>query len=148
VNPNGVATTAWFDWGITTNFSSSTGLQSLGSGSSNVSVSAALSGLANNRPYFFRIRATNLVGSNSGTNLSFAWNPARPILIAAIPSNNSPFRLTFNAASHQSYLVAASTNFSNWALIGSAADSGNGTFSFTDTNSSGFSRRFYRAVLP
>ncbi len=147
VNPNSVATTAWFDWGTTTNYSASTPFQLLGSGSGALAVKATLGGLTNHS-YFFRIHATNLLGSSFGTNLSWAWDPARPKIHVVTPVQDSPVRLQFTGAPNQLYLVQASTNLSGWSLEGPANDLRNGDFDFLDPVKivSGF--RFYRLVLP
>jgi len=64
VNPNGVETGAFFQWGTTTSYGNITDSQLLGNGTSNVNISTNLNGLSPNTIYHFRIVATN---SNSGT---------------------------------------------------------------------------------
>src|ERR1043165_5888206 len=44
-NPNGQATTAYFQWGTTTSYGHSTASQSIGSGNTAVSLSTSLTGL-------------------------------------------------------------------------------------------------------
>jgi hypothetical protein len=61
VNPNGVASSYYFEFGTTAAYGQQTPPQSAGSGSSAVSVSAALSGLAANATYHYRLVA---VGPN------------------------------------------------------------------------------------
>jgi hypothetical protein len=147
VNPNGAATTAWFDWGTTTNYTISTPAQSLGNGSSSVAVSASLNGLSNNQTYFYRIRATNVLGASAGTNLSFAWSAAAPrITNAGAGAGN--FNFQFSGTSRQTYLIQFSTNLSTWATLGNAADNGNNTFSFQDPFPTNTPKRFFRVLLP
>ncbi|MFH0889109.1 MAG: hypothetical protein V1871_07885 [Planctomycetota bacterium] len=62
VNPNGLATTAYFEWGLSTSYGNNTDLQLLGSGTSDVIINAAITGFSENRTYFFRLRATNSAG--------------------------------------------------------------------------------------
>lgn len=64
VNPNGVETGAFFQWGTTASYGNLTNPQLLGSGTSNVNISTNLTGLSSNTTYHFRIVATN---SNGGT---------------------------------------------------------------------------------
>ncbi len=45
VNPTGLATLAWFEWGTTANYGNFTAQSSLGSGSLSLAVSNALTGL-------------------------------------------------------------------------------------------------------
>jgi phosphodiesterase/alkaline phosphatase D-like protein len=61
VNPNGVATSYYFEFGTTANYGQQTPPQSAGSGSSAVSVSGSLSGLVANATYHYRLVA---VGPN------------------------------------------------------------------------------------
>ena len=62
VNSNGVATGAFFQYGTSTSYGYTTPSQVLGSGTSNVNVSANLTGLLPNTTYHFRIIATNGCG--------------------------------------------------------------------------------------
>jgi phosphodiesterase/alkaline phosphatase D-like protein len=61
VNPNGVATSYYFEFGTSVNYGQQTPPRSAGSGSSAVSVSASLSGLAQNTTFHYRLVA---VGPN------------------------------------------------------------------------------------
>lgn len=70
VNPHGLATTVWFEYGGTTAYGQTTSPQSIGSGSSIVYVIAPVSGL--NLPgYHFRLVAQNSGGLSYGINQSF-----------------------------------------------------------------------------
>ncbi len=72
VNPNGLATGAFFQWGTSTSFGNTTPSQVLGSGTSNVNVPTNLTGLSSNTAYYFRIVATNSAGGTTfGATLTF-----------------------------------------------------------------------------
>ena len=63
VNPNGSATTAYFEWGADpNNLLNRTGSISLGSGSNFVNVSSFLTGLNSNTTYYCRVVADNSAG--------------------------------------------------------------------------------------
>ncbi|HET6447813.1 MAG TPA: hypothetical protein VFG31_01795 [Conexibacter sp.] len=66
VNPNGVGTSYYFEFGTTANYGQQTPPQSAGAGSSAVSVSATLSGLTANTTYHYRLVA---VGPNSAFSI-------------------------------------------------------------------------------
>jgi alpha-tubulin suppressor-like RCC1 family protein len=68
VNPNGLATTTYFQWGAGTGYENSTIVQSLGSGTGVLTISANLSGLSANTTYHYRIIATNSVGTGYGND--------------------------------------------------------------------------------
>ena len=65
VNPNGAATTYHFDYGLTTAYGTSTTGVSAGSGTSDVSASAALSALTPGTTYHYRVVAVNSGASGS-----------------------------------------------------------------------------------
>ena len=71
VNPNGLATTAHFEYGTTTSYGTNTADQSIGSGSSTVPVSASLSGLTPGTTYHYRLVATNAGGTSNGADATF-----------------------------------------------------------------------------
>jgi hypothetical protein len=74
VNPNGSATTVDFQWGTTTAYGNTTPAQSMGSGSTQLSVSANLSGLLANTTYHCRLIASSSAGTNYGSDVSFTTN--------------------------------------------------------------------------
>ncbi|MDB6019791.1 MAG: Fibronectin type domain protein, partial [Pedosphaera sp.] len=71
VNPNGLQTTGWFEWGTTTNYGNLTTPFVLGNGTNSMAVSNAISGLNFNLPYHFRCVATNGAGTNAGQDFTF-----------------------------------------------------------------------------
>ncbi len=81
VNANGKATTYHFEWGTSTAYGRSTGSASAGSGTTDQSVSAALSGLVPNTTYHYRLVATNSSGTAVGADRSF--KTSRPAFAGA-----------------------------------------------------------------
>src|SRR5262249_18802544 len=80
VNPRGVPTRVWFEWGTTAAYGHVTPAQTLGAAWSNITVSATLTGLTPGQTYYFRARSSNLVGPGDGPQLSFAWSAAQPAI--------------------------------------------------------------------
>jgi len=88
VTPNGLETTAWFEWGIdpTLAENSAAAEQSMGSGTASLPVSAFLTGLTAGRTYYFRVAASNSAGTVKGDPQrfetvpfsTFAWETATP----------------------------------------------------------------------
>jgi hypothetical protein len=70
-NPVGFPTSAWFEWGTTTNYGNLTAPQPLGSGLSNTNFSQALTNLFGGVTYHYRAVASNSIGVAFGTNQSF-----------------------------------------------------------------------------
>lgn len=81
VNPNGAATDARFDYGLTTSYGTQTAIQAIGSGSNSVTVTQNLTGLLPNTTYHYRVIATNSGGSVQGNNLTFTTLPDPPVVV-------------------------------------------------------------------
>ncbi len=97
VNPNGVATTAWFDWGTDSTFSthSSTSVQNVGAGTAEVAITDSLKGvLSAYTKYFFRIVAQNPTSTTDGATLSFVTAlptyPSSLTLSGSLPFPTNP----------------------------------------------------------
>ena len=72
VNPEGLDTTYQFQYGTTTGYGQSTPeSQSIGSGTSAVTVSGLLTGLQPDTPYHYRVAATNSAGTSYGPDGTF-----------------------------------------------------------------------------
>lgn len=73
VNPNGLSTTAHFEWGLDSLLAGAdnTPSQGIGSGASNVAVAAGLTGLTDNTTYYYRAVGTNSAGTSKGVIGSF-----------------------------------------------------------------------------
>ena len=68
VNPNGLPTTAWFEWGQNTLYGSDTQHQSVGAGSTQLSFLHPLSNIYCGAIYHYRAVATSAAGTNYGTD--------------------------------------------------------------------------------
>jgi hypothetical protein len=71
VNPNGVATSAYYQYGLTTGYGSTTVTQSLGSGTGAVVVGGTLSGLQSNTTYHYQLVTTGSAGTFYGADQTF-----------------------------------------------------------------------------
>src|SRR5205807_135379 len=87
VNPDGEATTYYFQYGTSTAYGNTTPspAASAGSGTTNVNASAAVVSLTPNTTYHYRLVATNASGTNTGADRAFK-TPARVVTIAASPN--------------------------------------------------------------
>ena len=72
VDPNGRATTWYFEYGTSTSYGTKTAVKDAGSGGSAVAVSAALANLARGRLYHFRLVATSDAGTSRSADRTFA----------------------------------------------------------------------------
>ncbi|MFH0888751.1 MAG: glycine-rich protein [Planctomycetota bacterium] len=101
VNPNGTATTAYFNYGTTTSYGTATTSQAIGNGTSNAAITATAASLVPNTLYNFRVSATNTFGTTYGDNLTFT-TPPPPVPICVtnaannINSNSARLNATVN----------------------------------------------------
>lgn len=72
VKPNLAASTAWFEWGMTTNYNHRTAGINVDSGVAVVACTQALTGLSAGQTYHYRLVAENAFGKTVGADRSFA----------------------------------------------------------------------------
>jgi hypothetical protein len=61
---------------------------------------------------------------------------------------NGQFSVTVSGPTGQVFHLEASTNLIDWSSLGASVTNTTGTVPFTDTTATGFTRRFYRVVVP
>ena len=86
VDPNGRATTWYFEYGTSTSYGSRTTDRSAGSGTSNTSVSAAVANLARGRLYHYRLVATSDAGTSRGADQTFSTSGVPTVVTNAASS--------------------------------------------------------------
>jgi pimeloyl-ACP methyl ester carboxylesterase len=83
INSNGAPSTAWFEWGMNTNYGNSTTPLSAGSSTSVVPFSQTVTGLSSNTTYHYRTVGQNSAGVRYGGDQTFTTltDPTLPPLI-------------------------------------------------------------------
>jgi hypothetical protein len=82
VNANGLSTTVTFNYGLTTSYGSTvSGIPATVSGTTATAVSAAISGLANNTTYHFRVVGVNSSGTTNGNDMTFTTLGPPPTVV-------------------------------------------------------------------
>lgn len=76
VNPNGLATTVYYQYGPTSSYGSATAPQNAGSGTGAAPEPVTLTGLSAATSYHFRIVASSSAGTSLGVDQSFVTSPA------------------------------------------------------------------------
>jgi hypothetical protein len=74
VNPDGAATSYYFEYGTSPNYGETTASSAAGSGNSDVAVTSVLSGLTPGATYHYRLVATNSYGADYGQDATFTTN--------------------------------------------------------------------------
>jgi len=88
VNPNGNATTYYFQWGLTTSYGVNGNAQSAGSGTKAVAVHETAADLIPGTVYHFRLVATNHYGTTLGADHTFTTAGHPPPDVATGPATN------------------------------------------------------------
>jgi hypothetical protein len=87
VDPNGVSTNAYFQYGVSMSYGTNTSYQNVGSGNVAVNISDTATGLLSNTQYNFRIRAIRTDGTFNGLNQTFTTELISPTCTTN-PANN------------------------------------------------------------
>ena len=103
VNPNGAASTAYYQWGLTTAYGSNTPSINVGSGNNNVNVPYTLTGLSPNTTYHYQLWATNSGGSNPGGDQSFVTSPPPPPVFQSVSSVGGVILFTWQSLPGTNY---------------------------------------------
>ena len=139
VNPDGVATTYYFEWGTTLSYGNSTTVTSAGSGTSVIIVTANITGLASGTPYHFRLVATNSNGTINGIDRIFTT--ILPPTLSVTPSDRSVTApsgsTTFSVTSNTNWTVNSSQG---WCTV-TPSGSGSGTITANYSTNSTFVTR-------
>jgi hypothetical protein len=110
VTPNGLPTTAWFEWGATTNYGNVTAPTAVAAGAPDVQVTSQISPLLAMTTYHFRLLATNSIGTSAGMDRSFTTLSANANL-ANLVLSSGPLAPAFNPAiTNYTAIVPYNTN--------------------------------------
>lgn len=119
VNPRGLSTGVFFQYGTSETFGQNSATQSAGSGSSNTTVSASLSGLVPATTYYYRAVAQNSAGVSYGATRSFLTISNSTALQSLILSTGS-LSPTFSTAT-RNYTVSVpfetTSLTANWTTV-------------------------------
>ncbi len=86
VNPNGLATTWWFEYGTSTSYGAKTSRHGAGSGTTTGNYAIGLSGLKVSTTYHFRLVASNSGGTTAGADGTFSTSLA-PGIVTGVAQN-------------------------------------------------------------
>ncbi len=85
INPNGLSTSGYFEYGTTTSYGSTTGPGTF-SGTTAIAIQSGWSGLAPSTTYHYRAVATNSGGTSIGGDVSFTTT-ATPLVVNGVASS-------------------------------------------------------------
>jgi uncharacterized protein (TIGR02145 family) len=97
INPNGASTVVTFEYGSTTSYGNTvTASQSPVSGTSELSLTAVISGLESNRTYHYRVAGTNCGGVTNGVDQVFTTHCVAPSASSGAASGIGTTNATLN----------------------------------------------------
>ncbi len=110
VTPNGLSTSYWYEYGTTSSLGSKTSAQRIGSGWNAISAPAYISGLKSNTTYYYRLSASNSMGTTSGATNSLKTNTS------PAPKAANPTALTGDASAitRTSATIGGQVNPNGW----------------------------------
>ncbi|MGH3081907.1 MAG: hypothetical protein ACRDNH_12375, partial [Gaiellaceae bacterium] len=130
VNPAGQSTSWYFEYGTGTSYGKKTASKSAGSGTANVQVSGALTGLSAGTTYHYRLVATNGAGTARGADGIFA-TPTAPVAVTGSATSVTVSSATLNGtvdpngrATNWYFEYGTSTSYGSKTAVASA---GSGT---------------------
>lgn len=129
INPGGRQTTAWFQWGPTTNYGNVTPATSVGSGGVALIFTNPITGYSVNTPNHCRVLASNSLGLVTGANVTFLIGA--PLAVTETPTLTSRSNAWFNGRVTANSLLTTTwfewgtdTNYGNSVVVG---EFGNGS---------------------
>ncbi len=97
VNPNGLATTYYFEWGLSNASEHKTSEKGAGYGASSVAESETITGLKPGTTYHIRIVASSWAGKTTGGELAFTTPIPPPVVTTEGPTEIGEVHATLNA---------------------------------------------------
>lgn len=148
VAPNWPATSAWFQWGLTTNYGNTTVITNLGGGTNLIQFSIGITGLLPLTTYHFQAVASNSFGTTYGTDTVLETPPAPFSLGNAKFLPSGVFHITFTGTPDTTYSLWSSTNLTTWTKIGASTEDLPGQYEADDTTAPNHGQRFYQLRWP
>ncbi len=139
INPNGVDTKDFFEYGTTKNYGFYTNAEDAGAGTNSVPVSAEISGLAAGTTYYFRIVASSAIEEVFGGPVAFTTQPP-PTVSTTAASNLQPFQATLEGNvnpngldTHYYFQYGTTISYGSEVPAPPGIDAGSGTGSVSAT---------------
>jgi hypothetical protein len=135
VNPGGLSTNWFFQYGTTTAYGSETPSENIGSGTSTMSVSAPIASLAAGVGYHFRLVAVSSAGTSYGADATFSTTPALTLnthTLEVVHGNVVPLSgiVAGGATGVTVTITAEPYGMSSFATVGTTLTRTNGAYVF------------------
>ena len=131
VNPDGLDTSYWFEWGTTASYGTSNAPVLLSATNTAVPVSSLIGNLLPGTPYNFRVVASNSLGTVVGSGLTVTTLGSKPTISAEFASDLNTNAATLNASVSPNYLTTVA--WFEWGTDNSYGNTSD-TFAVNETN--------------
>jgi len=138
-------TTAYFEWGQTTNLATTTTAFAIPPDLNTNTTAAPLTNLSPATVYYYRVAATNSFGAAYGQVRQF--QTVAPLLLGLSLHSGGGVQLDFTGTAGGSYDLLFSTNLTLWSYLGPATNIGSNNFRFVESSTTDFPARFYRVLV-
>lgn len=149
VDPEFLTTSAWFDYGLTTNYGQTTVVTNVGNGSTYITIWSTATNLSPATVYHYRMHATNSEGIALGADNTFTTTVPPFAIAPSLSTFQDGLTLTFAGPTNATYTVLVATNIEGqWFPLGPASQPMPGIFQFTDAFGTNSPTRYYRVQWP
>jgi|GEM_PF-6975781 len=154
INPNGLQTRFFFEWGTTTSYGTNTANRLLSMDSvfvfaNLVNTNAVATGFTPGT-YHYRAVGSNSMGKVFGADRTFIYSTNRPVIVGASTKPGGNFHFQFTGNPGQQYVIQSATSLATttvWSDWGPAVDLGAGSYECRLSGAPG-TRRFFRVRSP
>ena len=106
-----------------------------------------ISSLVSGATYYFTATSYNADGIESDYSNETSYSvPTKLSKLQVSGASAGQFTLTVSGLPGQTYQIQATSDFTTWAVVGTATMGTGGSLDFTDTNAANFLKRFYRTM--
>ena len=153
INPNGLQTRFFFEWGTTTTYGNMTTPKLLSFDGQLIfaypaNTNALVTGITPGVTYHYRAVGSNVMGNKVfGLDQTFHYSTNRPTILGTSTQPDGNFHFQFMANSGQTYVIQSTTDLIQWGDWGPAVDRGGGMFEFRLSGTPG-TRRFFKVKSP
>ena len=153
VNPNGAATTCYFQYGTDTSYGSYSATNTLAAGTSPVGTNVVIAGLFPGTLYHYQVIASNSAGTGIGSDATFTTAAlASPQLSNVAVATAGAFQFAFSSTPGATFTVLFATNpalpVHDWTVLGPATEGPAGQYHFIDPQATNSAQRFYQVRSP
>ena len=147
INPGGSEATAYFDYGVTTNYYNSTVPTSVGNGTTPFGITNTLQELVPGTQYHFRLASYNGGVTNFGEFEVFTTAPLRPPTLSGAAFDGKQFCVAVHTANGPVYYLESASDLrdSSWSAVTNVP--GDGTEQLLTDPAAAGPQRFYRVRI-